>query len=108
MNFFFLQFYNNLCLGYNFGESYKYSMTCYMKDKSKCIILLIFPEYFKEYKTSYNTTIRPVTYYFLGGLSLHLNHLIAWQRGNFFLAIWDTSHWNFFVKFGLKTPYDIS
>ena len=27
---------------------------------------------------------------------------------NFFLAIWDTSHWNFFVKFGLKTPYDIS
>ena len=29
-------------------------------------------------------------------------------RGNFFSAIWDTSHWNFFVKFGLKTPYDIS
>ena len=28
--------------------------------------------------------------------------------GNFFLAIWDTFHWNFFVKFGLKTPYDIS
>ena len=25
-----------------------------MKDKSKCIILLIFPEYFKECKTSYN------------------------------------------------------
>ena len=29
-------------------------------------------------------------------------------HGNFFLAIWDTSHWNFSVKFGLKTPYDIS
>ena len=28
--------------------------------------------------------------------------------GNFFSAIWDTSHWKFFVKFGLKTPYDIS
>ena len=28
--------------------------------------------------------------------------------GNFFSAIWDTSHWNFFVKFGLKTLYDIS
>ena len=27
---------------------------------------------------------------------------------NFFLAIWDTSHWNVFVKFGLKTPYNIS
>ena len=27
---------------------------------------------------------------------------------NFFLALWNTSHWNFFVKFGLKTPYDIS
>ena len=22
--------------------------------------------------------------------------------GNFFSAIWDTSHWNFLVKFGLK------
>ena len=30
------------------------------------------------------------------------------MHGNFFLAICDTSHWNFFVKFGLKTPYDIS
>ena len=27
---------------------------------------------------------------------------------NFFSAIWDTSDWNFFVKFELKTPYDIS
>ena len=24
------------------------------------------------------------------------------------LAIWDTSHWNFFVKFGLRTAWDIS
>ena len=24
-------------------------------------------------------------------------------HGNLLLAIWDTSHWNFFVKFGLKT-----
>ena len=29
-------------------------------------------------------------------------------NGNFFLAIWDTSHWNFLVKFGLKTAWDIS
>ena len=28
--------------------------------------------------------------------------------GNFFSAIWDTSHWHFFVKFGLKTAWDIS
>ena len=31
--------------------------------------------------------------------------------GNLLSAIWDTSHWNFFVKFGLKTArhifYDI-
>ena len=27
--------------------------------------------------------------------------------GNFFSAIWDTSHWNFFVKFCLKTAYNI-
>ena len=72
---FFLQFYNNLCLGYNFGEFYKYSMTCYMKDKSKCIILLIFPKYFKEYKTSYNTKIRPVTYYFF--YSFFLGYLLV-------------------------------
>ena len=38
--------------------------------------------------------------FFLGGLSLHLNHLIA-ERS--LLAIWDTSHCNYFVKFGLKT-----
>ena len=24
-------------------------------------------------------------------------------HGNLLSAIWDTSHWNFFVKFGLKT-----
>ena len=28
--------------------------------------------------------------------------------GNFFWPIWDTSHWHFFVKFGLKTAWDIS
>ena len=27
---------------------------------------------------------------------------------NFFSAIWDTSHWNFLVKFGLKTAWDMS
>ena len=44
---------------------------------------------------------------FLGGLCLYLNHLIAWRSG--------ISFWQFgtlpignFVKFGLKTPYDIS
>ena len=29
-------------------------------------------------------------------------------NGNFFSAIWDTSHWNFLVKFGLKTAWDMS
>ena len=28
--------------------------------------------------------------------------------GNLFSAIWDTSHWNFLVKFGLKTGWDMS
>ena len=27
---------------------------------------------------------------------------------NLLLAIWDTSHWTSFVKFGLKTAWDIS
>ena len=29
-------------------------------------------------------------------------------HGNLLSAIWDTSHWNFFVKFGLKTAWQIS
>ena len=45
---------------------------------------------------------------FLGGLSLHLNHLYSGASERSLLAIWDTSHWNFFVKFGLRTAWDIS
>ena len=30
------------------------------------------------------------------------------MHGNLLSAIWDTSHWTSFVKFGLKTAYDIS
>ena len=49
---------------------------------------------------------------FLGGLSLHLNHLFKFTLkppivraiGNLQLAIWDTSFWNNFVKFGHRTP----
>ena len=40
---------------------------------------------------------------FLGGLSLHLNHLYSAASERSLSAIWDTSHWNFFVKFGLRT-----
>ena len=43
-----------------------------------------------------------VEYRFLGGLSLHLNHLIA--IGKLRLAIQDTSFWNLWVKFGHKGP----
>ena len=43
----FLQFHNNLHLGCNAGDFYKYSMTFYMKDKPKCVIPLVIPEYFK-------------------------------------------------------------
>ena len=44
---FFLQFHNNLHLGYNAADFYDYSMTFYMKDKPKCVIPLIIPECFK-------------------------------------------------------------
>ena len=43
---FFLQFHNNLHLGCNVGDFYEYLKTFYMKDKSKCVIPLIIPEYF--------------------------------------------------------------
>ena len=63
--------------------------------------------------------------HFADGLTLHdwsgygdghmdINHLIRWFKFTLkppyseasersLLAIWDTSHWNFFVKFGLRT-----
>ena len=43
----FLQFPNNLHLGCNTVDFYEYVMTFYMKDKPKCVIPLIIPEYFK-------------------------------------------------------------
>ena len=42
--------------------------------------------------------------HFLGGLSLHLNHLYSIAHDNLRLAIWDTSFWTFLVKFGHKGP----
>ena len=42
--------------------------------------------------------------YFLGGLSLHLNHLYSIAHDNLRLAIWNTSFWTFLVKFGHKGP----
>ena len=41
---------------------------------------------------------------FLGGLSLHLNHLYSIAHDNLRLAIWDTSFWTFLVKLGHKGP----
>ena len=46
--------------------------------------------------------------HFLGGLSLHLNHLYSIAHDNLRLAIWDTSFWTFWVEFGHKGPLDVS
>ena len=46
--------------------------------------------------------------FFLGGLSLHLNHLYSIAIGKLRLAIWDTSFWTFWLKFGHKGHWDIS
>ena len=53
--------------------------------------------------TSDMKVIKIAQKYFLGGLSLHLNHLYSGASERSLSAIWDTSHWNFFVKFGLRT-----
>ena len=42
--------------------------------------------------------------FFLGGLSLHLNHLYSIAHDNLRLAIWDTFFWTFWLKFGYKGP----
>ena len=46
----FLQFPNNLHLVCNTGDFYKHVMTFYMKDKPKCVIPLIIPEYLSNIK----------------------------------------------------------
>ena len=48
--------------------------------------------------------IKKILNRFLGGLSLHLNHLYSIAHDNLRLAIWDTSFWTFLVKFGHKGP----
>ena len=52
-------------------------------------------------QVGYCSTLR---FLFLGGLSLHLNHLYSIAHDNLRLAIWDTSCWTFLVKFGHKGP----
>ena len=51
---FFLQFHNNSHLGCNAGDFIKYSIIFYMKDKPKCVIPLIIPEYFNTYPAKSN------------------------------------------------------
>ena len=40
----------------------------------------------------------------LGGLSLHLKPPYSITHGKLRLAIWDTSFWTFWLKFGHKGP----
>ena len=52
--------------------------------------------------------------YNMGHIAVNNIHIIRWFKftlkppytithGNLLMAIWDTSHWTSFVKFGLKT-----
>ena len=45
-----------------------------------------------------------VKYHFLGGLSLQLKPPYSIALDNLRLAIWDTSFWTFWLKFGHKGP----
>ena len=47
-------------------------------------------------------TLEPAA--FLGGLSLHLNHLIGSRVTNYDWPFGDTSAWPFLVKFGHNGP----
>ena len=42
------------------------------------------------------------------GLDFSDNFLLGLWHGNLLSTIWDIFHWNFIVKFGLKTAWDIS
>ena len=64
--------------------------------------------------TKATTKIHNPSPLFLGGLSLHLNHLnlnhltlkppYSITHDKLQLAIWDTSFWTFWLKFGYKGP----
>ena len=62
-------------------------------------------------KNSFILNYRMIFYhdymYFFRWFKFTLKPPIAVARDNLRLAIWDTSFWNFFVKFGHRTPQDI-
>ena len=73
-----------------------------------------FFEYFHTDKSQFVITSTPPESIFRGNV-VHL--IFRWftlkppysgAHERSLLAIWDTSHWNFFVKFGLRTACDIS
>ena len=75
------------------------SMMCLLR---KFLNLTYLWTFFIFYQTEWTCWV------FLGGLSLHLNHLYSIAHDNLRLAIWDTSFWTFLVKFGHKGPWDVS
>ena len=56
------------------------------------------------FRFTFNLLFALALWCFLGGLSLHLNHLYSIAHDNLRLAIGDTSFWTFLVKFGHKGP----
>ena len=64
--------------------------------------------------SSYDLLSRNMDYSLVFGIIALVTAFIRWFKftlkppyriaiGNFFSAIWETSHWTFLVKFGLKT-----
>ena len=56
------------------------------------------------YSTLIITNTHEIKDTFLGGLSLHLKPPYSIARGKLRLAIWYTSFWTFWLKFGHKGP----
>ena len=64
------------------------------------------------YLTEWNIFLNGITEYGTSSLfrwfKFTLKPPYTITHGNLLSAIWDTSHWTSFVKFGLKTAWDIS
>ena len=82
--------------------------TSFESRHDRILKLLEFPDLLRRTNCSAFLLLFFSCHWFLGGLSLHLNHLYSIAHDNLRLAIWDTFFWTFWLKFGYKGPWDIS
>ena len=77
---------------------YILSRYCIIFQKKKILNFFFYPKFISK---RFDKIISSL--FFLGGFKFTLKPPYTIMHGNLLTAIWDTSHWTSFVKFGLKT-----